>query len=143
MENQNGLRGMRVRELLAANKKVDVDAATEAIRYPLRWHHVGLVLWYADAGTGGDELSRLQSFLREMAEAVGAAASPLFIPADQGCAWRWLPYRAAVADVVARVRGSRRRDRTCRAWRSEAWLPASRDSGVRTGRRMRPVPLPS
>jgi hypothetical protein len=104
VENQNSLRGMRVRELLAANKKVDVDAATEAIRYPLRWHHVGLVLWYADAGTDGDELSRLQSFLREMAEAVGAAASPLFIPADQGCAWGWLPYRAAVADVVARVR---------------------------------------
>lgn len=120
VENQNSLRGMRVREILAANKKVDVDAATEAIRYPLRWHHVGLVLWFADTGTDGDELSRLQGFLREMADAVGAAASPLFIPADRGCAWGWLPYRAAVADdadIAVRVR---RFARTRPSWPSVA-----------------------
>ncbi|HEU5480516.1 MAG TPA: hypothetical protein VFU90_11810, partial [Candidatus Tumulicola sp.] len=104
LENQNSLRGLRVRELLVATKKVDVDAATEAIRYPLRWHHVGLVLWYSDRGTDGDELSRLQRFLREMAEAVDAGASPLFVAADQGCGWAWLPFRAAAADVVAKVR---------------------------------------
>lgn len=104
VENQNSLRGMRVRELLAATKKVDVKAATEAIRYPPRWHHVGLVLWYADAGAAGDELSRLQGFLRELGEAAGTSAGPLFLPADQGCAWAWLPYRAAAADAVDRVR---------------------------------------
>ncbi|HWS92854.1 MAG TPA: helix-turn-helix domain-containing protein [Mycobacterium sp.] len=104
LENQNSLRGLRVREILATNKAVDVDAATEAIRYPLRWHHVGLVVWYPDPDSDSDELSRLQGFLREMARAVGASAGPLFVAADRGCAWAWLPFRAAEADVVARVR---------------------------------------
>jgi len=108
LENRNSLRGMRVRELLSANKKVDVDAATEAIRYPLRWYHVGLVVWYTDAGADGDELSRLQRFVREVGEVAGVGASPLFIAADQGCAWAWLPYRSAVADAadaVGKIRG--------------------------------------
>ncbi len=41
LENQNSLRALRVREILAANKTVDADTATTAIRYPLRWHHLG------------------------------------------------------------------------------------------------------
>ncbi|MBV8181213.1 MAG: helix-turn-helix domain-containing protein [Mycobacterium sp.] len=104
LENQNSLRALRVREILAGKKAVDVDAATTSIRYPLRWHHVGLVLWYPDLGAEGDELARLQRFVRELGEAVAAAASPLFAAADQSCAWGWLPYRAAVADVVPKVR---------------------------------------
>lgn len=104
VENQNSLRGLRVREVLAANKIVDVDATTAAIRYPLRWYHLGLVVWYSDLGTDGDELSRLQRFLRDLAEAVGAAARPLFVAADRCCAWAWLPYRAAVPDAGAKVR---------------------------------------
>ncbi len=83
LENQNSLRGLRVREVLAANRAVDVDAATTAIRYPLRWHHVGLVMWYPDSSTEGDELARLQRFLRELGEAVGVGASPLFVAADR------------------------------------------------------------
>ncbi len=58
LENQNSLRGVRVREMLAANKTIDVDAATTSIRYPLRWHHLGLVMWYPEPGTEGDELAR-------------------------------------------------------------------------------------
>jgi hypothetical protein len=45
LENQNSLRALRVGEVLAAHKTIDVDAATTSIRYPLRWHHVGPVLW--------------------------------------------------------------------------------------------------
>jgi hypothetical protein len=45
LENQNSLRGLKVREVLAANKAIDVDAATTSIRYPLRWHHIGLIMW--------------------------------------------------------------------------------------------------
>jgi GGDEF-like domain/PucR C-terminal helix-turn-helix domain len=102
LENQNSLRSLRVREILAADKAVDVDAATTSIRYPLRWHHLALVAWYP--GAEGDELARLQRFVRDLGETAGAAASPLFVAADQSCAWAWLPYRAAVADVVAKVR---------------------------------------
>jgi GGDEF-like domain/PucR C-terminal helix-turn-helix domain len=104
LENQNSLRALRVREVLAANKTIDVDAGTTSIRYPLRWHHVGLVMWYPDVGTEGDELARLQRFLRELGEAAGAAASPLFVAADRSCGWGWLPYRAAVADAAGKVR---------------------------------------
>src|SRR3984957_5260183 len=104
LENQNSLRALRVREVLTANKPIDVDAATTSIRYPLRWHHLGLVLWYPDEGTEGDQLGRLQRYLREMGESAGAAASPLFAAADRSCGWGWLPYRAAVADAAANVR---------------------------------------
>jgi hypothetical protein len=104
LENQNSLRALRVREVLAANKTIDVDAATTSIRYPLLWHHLGLVMWYPDAGTEGDELARLQRFLRELGQVAGAGASPLFVAADRTCGWGWLPYRAAVADAPAKVR---------------------------------------
>ena len=104
LENQNSLRALRVREVLAGNKSIDADAATTAIRYPLRWHHLGLVMWYPDAGPEGDQLDRLQRFLRELGEAAGAAASPLFAAADRSCGWGWLPYRAAVAEAPAKVR---------------------------------------
>ena len=107
LENQNSLRALRVREVLAANKAIDVDAATTSIRYPLRWHHLGLFMWYPDPGTEGEDLARLQRFLRELGEAAGTAAGPLFVAADRSCGWGWLPYRAVVtdaADVVGMVR---------------------------------------
>ena len=104
LENQNSLRAMRVREVLAAQKLVDVDAATTAIRYPLRWHHLGLMMWYPDVGSKGDEIGRLQRFLREMGQACGAEANPLFIAADRTCGWGWLPYRVATESAEACVR---------------------------------------
>ncbi len=104
LENQNSLRGVRVREILAATKAIDVDTATTSIRYPLRWHHVGLVMWFPDLGAEGDELPRLQRFLRELGEAAGVDSSPLFVAADRVCGWGWLPYRAAVDDAVETVR---------------------------------------
>jgi GGDEF-like domain/PucR C-terminal helix-turn-helix domain len=104
LENQNSLRALRVREVLAANKSIDADAASTSIRYPLRWHHLGLVMWYPDAGPEGDQLARLQKFLRELGEAAGADGNPLFVAADRSCGWGWLPYRASVADAVVKVR---------------------------------------
>jgi len=104
LENQNVLRGVRVREILSATKGIDVDAATTSIRYPLQWHHVGLVMWYPDQGAEVDELPRLQKFLRELGEAARVDASPLFVAADRSCGWGWLPYRAAADDAVATIR---------------------------------------
>src|SRR5271156_62419 len=104
LENQNSLRALRVREVLAANKTIDVDAASTSIRYPLRWHHLALVMWYSDAGPEGDQLARLQRFLRELAESAGAAAAPLFVAADRSCGWGVLPYRSSVDDFPARGR---------------------------------------
>jgi hypothetical protein len=104
LENQNSLRGLRVREVLTANKTIDIDAAITSIRYPLRWHHLALVMWYPDPGAEGDELGRLQKFLRELGEAAGADGNPLFVAADRSCGWGWLAYRASVADAVVKVR---------------------------------------
>ncbi|MGD1111728.1 MAG: helix-turn-helix domain-containing protein [Mycobacterium sp.] len=104
LENQNSLRALRVREVLAATKTIDVDATSTSIRYPLRWHHLGLVMWYPDASTDGNELARLQRFLRELGEATGAAEGALFAAADRTCGWGWLPYRASNADAAAKVR---------------------------------------
>jgi len=105
LENQNILRGVRVREILAATKIIDVDAASASIRYPLRWHHVGLVMWFPDRSSEIDELPRLQRFLQELGEAAAVGASPLFIAFDRSCGWGWLPYRAATDEVVSTVRG--------------------------------------
>ena len=139
LENQNSLRGLRVREVLAANKTIDVDAASTSIRYPLRWHHLALVMWYPDPGAEGDELARLQKFLRELGEAAGAAATPLFVAADRSCGWGWLPYRAVVADAVGRSAGSRRPDRIRRAWPSARWPAASTAFAAHTERRRTPA----
>ena len=104
LENQNSLRALRIRELLASSMTVDVDAASTSIRYPLRWHHLALVMWYPDASADGNELGRLQRFLRDAGEAVGAGGAPLFVAADRTCGWGWLPFRGAVDEAAERVR---------------------------------------
>jgi DNA-binding PucR family transcriptional regulator len=61
-------------------------------------------MWYPDEGAEGDQLDRLQRYLREVGESAGAAGSPLFAAADRSCGWGWLPYRGAVAEAAANVR---------------------------------------
>src|SRR6202035_731850 len=72
LENQNNLRAVRIREVLAANKAVDTDALSTSIRYPLRWHHLAVIMWSPDDGTEGDALASLQRFIRELAQAAEA-----------------------------------------------------------------------
>lgn len=48
LENQNSLRGLRVRELLTSTEAIDIDGATASIQYPLRWHHLAVVMWYPE-----------------------------------------------------------------------------------------------
>jgi DNA-binding PucR family transcriptional regulator len=104
LENQNSLRGLRVRELLTSTEAIDVDGATASIQYPLRWHHLAVVMWYPERSGAGDELSRLQRFLRDLAQAVNAGATPLFVAADQTSGWAWLPYWSAPSHAVETVR---------------------------------------
>jgi GGDEF-like domain/PucR C-terminal helix-turn-helix domain len=104
LENQNTLRAVRVREVLDAQVTVDADAASTSIRYPLRWHHLAVVIWYPDVGGDGDEVARLQRFVRELAQAADTAGGPLFVASDRTSGWAWLPYRAAPPDAEAKVR---------------------------------------
>ncbi|WP_224770363.1 PucR family transcriptional regulator [Mycobacterium simulans] len=99
LENQNSIRALRVRELLAAKKAIDVDAATTSIRYPLRWHHLAVVIWYPDSRADEDVLPQLQRFLVELGHAGGAAANPLFVAANRVTGWGWLPYKTPVHDA--------------------------------------------
>ena len=104
LENRNSMRAMRVRELLAQDAVIDVDDATAAIRYPLRWHHLAMVLWYPDDDSGSDDLARLQRFVRELAAAVETAAGPLFAAADRASGWVWLPYKSDPGEMAERIR---------------------------------------
>ena len=103
LEGQNSIRAVRVRELLAGKKTVDIDDATESIRYPFRWHHLAVVIWYPDAADG-DELPRLQRFLAELGQAAGTAAKPLFVAENRVTGWGWLPYKTAKADAAKKIR---------------------------------------
>jgi hypothetical protein len=103
LENQNSLRAVRVREVLAATSAVDADTASTSIRYPLRWHHLAVIVWCPGEGTERDELAALQRFVRDLAQAVGADANPLFVAADGLCGYGWLPFRAEPSDAVAKV----------------------------------------
>jgi DNA-binding PucR family transcriptional regulator len=104
LENQNSVRALRVREIVAGKAINDVDATSDSIRYPLRWHHLAVVMWYPDEGAQGDELARLQRFLRELGQATDVGSNPLFAAADQTTGWGWLPYRAAPPNAVESVR---------------------------------------
>jgi len=95
---------LRVREVLAGRQSVDIDSAITAIRYPLRWHHVALLVWYPGASGQADELARMQCFVRELGEAVRAGAAPLFIAADRSTGWAWLSFQVAPDGIVAAIR---------------------------------------
>ncbi|WP_051023335.1 PucR family transcriptional regulator [Nocardia pneumoniae] len=105
LETRNSVRALRVHELLEGKKIVDIDGAADQIRYPLRWHHLALIVWYPDTGAHADELAELRRFVRKAAEAAGTAAAPLFIADDQRTGCAWLPYRSAQPGAVDKVRG--------------------------------------
>jgi DNA-binding PucR family transcriptional regulator len=104
LETRNSLRALRVREVLAGRQSVDIDSAINAIRYPLRWHHVALVVWYPAATGEADELARMQRFVRELGVAVQTGAAPLFIASDRSTGWAWLSFQVASDGIVAAIR---------------------------------------
>ena len=89
MENRNSLRALRVRELLDG-ADLDIDAVTTAIRYPLRRTHLAVVAW-RDEDDGSDDLASMERFVDQLAEAVGARESSLYISVDRMTGWAWIP----------------------------------------------------
>jgi GGDEF-like domain/PucR C-terminal helix-turn-helix domain len=112
LETRNTVRAVQIREVLAGQKPTDIDSAITAIRYPLQWHHVALVIWYPPAGSDADAVGRMQRFVRELGEAVQAGAAPLFIATDASTGWAWLSFQSAPAGVIEQVRrfAGQRRD---------------------------------
>ncbi|QZA08073.1 helix-turn-helix domain-containing protein [Mycolicibacter heraklionensis] len=112
--NRNNLRALQVRELLAGGD-VDVDAMTHALRYPLRRHHLAVVVWYPESVEGVDPLST-ERFVQKLAEAVGAANNPLFVPVDRVTGFGWIPLSVkSTPTAPARLRAAveKTRDGPC------------------------------
>ena len=111
LEHRNSVRAVRVREVLGTTD-VDLDAITSAISYPMRRIHLGLVLWLPEETAQGDELVRLERFLRELTESLQTQGSSLFVAADRVSAWGWIPlHPAAAATAVADDSAVRRQAR--------------------------------
>jgi DNA-binding PucR family transcriptional regulator len=95
LETQNTTRTVRIRELLDA-EVVDADAVSTEIGYPLRRVHLAVVASYPQTHHG-DELVRMQRFVRELAERLESKGHPLFIAADRLTGWGWIPLAAETA----------------------------------------------
>jgi len=95
LETQNTTRTVRIRELLDA-EVVDADVVSTEIGYPLRRVHLAVVASYPQTHHG-DELVRMQRFVRELAECLESKGHPLFIAADRLTGWGWIPLAAETA----------------------------------------------
>ncbi|BDD81855.1 ABC transporter substrate-binding protein [Tsukamurella pulmonis] len=96
VDARSGARTVRVLEVLEGEVP-NVAAASASIRYPLRGSHIGLVVWYAE---GVDEVERIERFLRELGDAVGALGPPLSVAVDRLTAWAWLPVSQGDAAIA-------------------------------------------
>jgi len=103
LERQNNARVLGVRQLLADDGHIDIDAATSAIGYPLGGTHLATILWAAEPGAHEADMLRLERFGLEVATAL-KIDSPLFIAADQTTGWAWLPLQSGTADPIAQIR---------------------------------------
>ena len=90
LRNQSVARAARVRALLR-NEQVDVDSSEAILGYRLRQHHLGVVIWIAEAPPGGDALVPLERATAEVAAEARCDGRPIFVPQDECCAWAWLP----------------------------------------------------
>ncbi|WP_418060286.1 PucR family transcriptional regulator [Pimelobacter simplex] len=84
-------------DALLRDDRLDLAATEAALGYRLRQHHLGLVLW-TEAGAG--DLAVVERTVGRIAERLGAAGHPLFVPRDRETAWAWVPIgRTAEADL--------------------------------------------
>lgn len=89
-QSRNHLRAAEIRGVLAGDDDIDVDAVAAALRYPLRAHHLALVLWCEESAEQ-DELTVLERHVHEYAAAIGARDRALFVSADRLTGWAWIP----------------------------------------------------
>lgn len=103
LANQNRVRALRVREVLDGGE-IDIDEATDTIRYPLRRIHLSLIVW-CDESEDGNELVAMERFVAELATSLGADERPLFVGADRVTGWAWIPLQVEAAPhAVTRLR---------------------------------------
>ena len=96
LENQNSIRALRVREVLAATKTIDVDAASTSIRYPLRWHHLGARHVVPGRKHGRQRTCPATTFSSRTGRSRRCGGRRALRCRRSDCGWGWLPYRASV-----------------------------------------------
>ncbi|MEH3139824.1 MAG: helix-turn-helix domain-containing protein [Mycobacterium kyogaense] len=98
LANRNRLRALRVRELLNGDD-IDIDEVSTTIRYPLRRHHLALMVWSRDSA-GEEELAAMERCVGELAQHLGGGERPLFVAADHVTAWSWIPLSTTLEKSV-------------------------------------------
>jgi DNA-binding PucR family transcriptional regulator len=92
LQQRTATRAARVRELLQ-DARSDIADSENTLGYQISTRlHLALVVWTSTEKllkVGGSQLVR---FTGQLAERLGCAASPLFLPFDQVTAWAWLPF---------------------------------------------------
>ena len=86
------------------HRAIDTDRRAPQFSIPCAGTISAMVMWYPERSVAGDELSRLQRFLREVGHEANASVTPLFVAADQTSGWAWLSYKSATPGAVATVR---------------------------------------
>jgi len=110
LERQNTARVLGIRRLLADDEQIDIDVETSAIGHPLGGTHQAMILWTTEPGGNEPDMLRLEWFVLEVAEAL-KIESPLFIAAEPGTGWAWLPLQSDTADPIAEIRRLAQTDR--------------------------------
>lgn len=88
-------------EGLLRGDRLELAAAETALAYRLRQHHLGLVLWTEQGGEDAD-LGAVEREVGRIAQQLGVAGTPLFVPRDRETGWAWLPLgRSGSLDCAA------------------------------------------
>jgi DNA-binding PucR family transcriptional regulator len=95
LRDRSAVLALQVRELLRGGP-VDIGSVERAVDYRFDQHHVGLVAWMDEPAPPG-ALERIRRSVRAIGKALGCPTAPLVVPADEGCAWVWIPSKASIA----------------------------------------------
>ena len=99
LANRNTVRAAMLDRVLAG-EETDVAAAEAALGYRLGGRHIGLVLWDGTEGASAAGLRGLESLAAAIADSVGGAGAPLFVPRDGSLGWAWVPLGGGAASAI-------------------------------------------
>jgi hypothetical protein len=91
LRNHNTVRVARIREILESSTEgsagTDLAASEAALGYPLRQHHLGVIVWASKP----TELLELEHVVTALSRELPNVGRPLFCAWDRTSGWGWLP----------------------------------------------------
>lgn len=93
VRDRSAVLAMRVRDLLRGDPR-DLAAVERALDYRMDRDHVGLVVWTDESGKS-DVLVRIRRLVSSVVQSAGMSG-PLVVPADESCAWAWVPANSSL-----------------------------------------------